>query len=245
MGASSRPIYTRSFSAASPYKLHVLIIDYRGFGYSTGSPTEDGLITDGLATVKWATDVAGISPDRIALVGHSLGSAVLFGVAEALVNPPNAVETNPSRVELGALISIAGFSTVKDLLPKHHIAGFIPVLAPLRPYPWLQNFILGFVVETWESSRRVATLVRKSNSKMQLFILHAHNDMEIPAEYSDYLFHAAANATIGEDRGLSFLDVRSQMTTLDLGAEGHVNVWPREKCGGKLIQQWVTNWGGK
>ena len=246
MGAGVRPIYTRSLSTASPYRLHVLCIDYRGFGYSTGSPTEDGLITDGLAAVKWAIDIAGISPDRIALVGQSLGTAVVFGVAEALINPPNAIEEDPSRgIELGALISIAGFSNVKDLLSTYHIAGFIPVLAPLRPYPWLQKFFKGFVRETWESSRRVATLVHKSSSKLQLFILHAHDDMEIPVEHSNYLFHAAANATTGKDRELSILDVRSQMATINLGAEGYVNIWPEERCGGKLIEQWVINWGGK
>lgn len=244
VGAGYRPIYIRSLSGASPYKLHILTIDYRGFGYSSGFPTEEGLITDGLSVVKWAIDVAGISPGRIAIMGQSLGTAVMFGVAEALIAPPNAIEKDPSKgIELGALISIAGFSHMKELLSAYHIAGVIPVLAPLRPYPWAQTFFKQFVYETWESSRKLATLVKKSSSKLQLIILHAQNDMEIPVEHSDFLFHAAANATISEKEVLSMRDVQEHKTTVELGEEGYVNIWPVEKSGGKLIQQWVVNWG--
>ncbi|KAF8428178.1 Alpha/Beta hydrolase protein [Tirmania nivea] len=244
VGAAYRPIYYRSLSGASPYKLHILTIDYRGFGYSSGSPTEEGLITDGLSAAKWAIDVAGVRPDRIAIMGQSLGTAVMFGVAEALINPPNAIEKDPGKgIELGAIISIAGFSYMKELLSTYHIAGVVPVLAPLRPYPWAQTFFKQFVYETWESTRKLDTLVKKSSGKLQLFILHAQNDMEIPVEHSDFLFHAAANATVGEEEALSMRDVQNHKTTVNLGEEGYVNIWPVEKSGGKLIQQWVVNWG--
>lgn len=39
----------RALSDGSTSNLHILTIDYRGFGFSTGSPTENGLITDGVA----------------------------------------------------------------------------------------------------------------------------------------------------------------------------------------------------
>lgn len=179
-------------------------------------------------------------------MGQSLGTAVTFGVAEALINPPNAIEKDPSKgIEVGAVISIAGFSNLKELLSTYHIAGIIPVLAPLRPYPLAANFFKGFVYETWESSRKLATLVKKSSKNLQLYILHAQNDMEIPVEHSDSLFRAAANATVSDDQELSVIDVRNQMKKHDLGDEGYVNVWPAENCGGKLIQQWVVSWGGK
>ena len=38
---------------------HIITIDYRGYGYSTGSPTEQGLITDGLTITEWAMDTLG------------------------------------------------------------------------------------------------------------------------------------------------------------------------------------------
>ncbi|KAK5004087.1 hypothetical protein LTR28_009360, partial [Elasticomyces elasticus] len=66
---------------------HVLTIDYRGFGLSTGSPTEAGLITDGVALVNWVIDVAGIPPDRIVILGQSLGTAVASAVALRFADP--------------------------------------------------------------------------------------------------------------------------------------------------------------
>ena len=40
-----------ALSAGQPEKIHVLTFDYRGFGHSTGTPSESRLILDALATV--------------------------------------------------------------------------------------------------------------------------------------------------------------------------------------------------
>lgn len=55
--------------AAKP-NTHILTIDYRGFGHSTGSPTEAGLILDGVTLVDWVMKVAGIPPERIVILGR-------------------------------------------------------------------------------------------------------------------------------------------------------------------------------
>ncbi len=52
----------------APDKIHTLAIDYRGFGSSTGSPSEEGLLNDAVALAEWAVDVAGIPPSRIVVV---------------------------------------------------------------------------------------------------------------------------------------------------------------------------------
>ena len=49
----------RAVTAGASDITHVITIDYRGYGYSTGSPTEQGLITDGMTVVKWAMDTLG------------------------------------------------------------------------------------------------------------------------------------------------------------------------------------------
>lgn len=55
-------------------------IDYRGYGGSTGSPTETGLLIDGeTAYAKVIAD--GVPPSRLVVVGESLGSAVAVAVA--------------------------------------------------------------------------------------------------------------------------------------------------------------------
>ncbi len=58
----------------------LLAIDYRGYGGSTGSPTEKGLLLDGETAFAKATS-EGYTGSRIVLVGESLGSAVAVAVA--------------------------------------------------------------------------------------------------------------------------------------------------------------------
>lgn len=53
-----------------------LLVDYRGYGRSTGRPDEAGLYRDGRASRRWVVDEIGIPPRRLALVGHSLGAPV-------------------------------------------------------------------------------------------------------------------------------------------------------------------------
>lgn len=60
----------------------VLLIDYRGYGDSEGSPSRDGLVQDAIATWKYATNELQRPPDRIVLFGESLGGAVAVELAQ-------------------------------------------------------------------------------------------------------------------------------------------------------------------
>ncbi|KAL8815429.1 MAG: hypothetical protein Q9223_005426 [Gallowayella weberi] len=144
----------RSLSSGAPDKIHVLAMDYRGFGLSTGSPDEQGLITDGVATVQWAMDVARIPSERIVLVGQSLGTAVAVAVAEHFVRV--------SQIEFAGIVLVAPFSDLSTLLLTYSIKGLLPILSPLRPYPKLQRFFSDYLRDKWETSARIANLVRKS-----------------------------------------------------------------------------------
>ena len=57
----------------------VLLFQYRGYGRSSGTPTEEGLITDGLTAFDWVRHNTGDWP--IVLFGRSLGGAVASQVA--------------------------------------------------------------------------------------------------------------------------------------------------------------------
>ena len=60
--------------------LAVLIVDYRGYGRSTGSPHEKGLYLD--ARAAWdALIVRGAEPERIFLLGRSIGGGVAVELA--------------------------------------------------------------------------------------------------------------------------------------------------------------------
>jgi uncharacterized protein len=82
-GNGSRPEPHAERFAAGPWRAGgwgVLAPAYRGYPGSTGHPSEDGLIRDGLAAVAAAAERAPGAP--ILLHGHSLGAAVAIAVAE-------------------------------------------------------------------------------------------------------------------------------------------------------------------
>ena len=60
----------------------VAYVSFRGYGGSTGSPTEQGLITDATTAYDWLL-TKGIVPASIALLGESLGSGVAVQIAAA------------------------------------------------------------------------------------------------------------------------------------------------------------------
>jgi uncharacterized protein len=60
--------------------VEVVLVDYRGYGQSEGSPSEAGLYLDGHAVYD-AVRERGVPPERIVLFGRSLGAAVATDVA--------------------------------------------------------------------------------------------------------------------------------------------------------------------
>jgi len=61
--------------------LSVFIFDYRGYGRSHGSPSEEGLYQDALGAFDYLTRIRMIRPERIVLFGRSLGAVVAAEVA--------------------------------------------------------------------------------------------------------------------------------------------------------------------
>jgi fermentation-respiration switch protein FrsA (DUF1100 family) len=88
----------------------VLIVDYRGYGRSAGRPSEEGLYRDGRAAWRHLTEDAGIDPDRIVLLGVSLGGAVAVDLA--------------TEVEPAGLILQSTFTSVPEMAAHHY--PFIP-----------------------------------------------------------------------------------------------------------------------
>jgi fermentation-respiration switch protein FrsA (DUF1100 family) len=79
----------------------VLVLDYRGYGRSTGEPTEAGLYRDAEAAWRYLTEVRGVPPKQIVLMGRSLGGAVVIDLAARLTPGALVVEcTFPSLVDI-------------------------------------------------------------------------------------------------------------------------------------------------
>lgn len=79
----------------------VLLVDYRGYGASTGKPSELGTYLDAQAAWQWLTGERGLKPGAIVLVGESLGGAVAAELA--------------ARVQPRALVLISAFTSVLEL----------------------------------------------------------------------------------------------------------------------------------
>ncbi|MCB1749779.1 MAG: alpha/beta hydrolase [Gammaproteobacteria bacterium] len=62
----------------------VLALDYRGYGTSAGSPSEDGLARDAVAAWQWLTGPHGLAADDVVIYGRSLGGAVAARLAAAV-----------------------------------------------------------------------------------------------------------------------------------------------------------------
>ncbi len=81
----------------------VLLMNYRGYGASQGSPGEKEIVSDALELFDWAAARGDIDGQRIALHGRSLGSGVAVAVA-AVKSARCVVLTSPfdSALEVAA-----------------------------------------------------------------------------------------------------------------------------------------------
>ncbi|MEV4128941.1 alpha/beta hydrolase [Nocardia sp. NPDC049707] len=69
--------------------LDVLTFDYRGYGQSTGRPTEHGTYLDAHAARRALLEQPGVDPDRVLYLGKSLGGGVLLELATE--HPPTGL----------------------------------------------------------------------------------------------------------------------------------------------------------
>ncbi|MFP4473084.1 MAG: alpha/beta hydrolase [Candidatus Omnitrophota bacterium] len=90
--------------------LNVLIIDYRGYGLSSGTPAEEGLYADARAAFDYLIKRGDIRPDRVIVYGVSLGGAPAVDLA---------VRRSPA-----ALILESTFTSVPDM--ARHTFPFVP-----------------------------------------------------------------------------------------------------------------------
>ncbi|KAJ9127002.1 hypothetical protein QFC24_001233 [Naganishia onofrii] len=122
------------------YNRNVIAIDYRGYGDSTGSPSEDGLLSDATTVWEYISTHSSRKTSRseqpvqeegksIVVMGHSLGTAVSSRLAGYLADRG----VNPK-----AIILIAPFTSLPELLTTYRLAG-LPLIGPLTVIPVFYN----------------------------------------------------------------------------------------------------------
>ena len=97
--------------------LSVLIFDYRGYGQSTGKPTEKGTYRDADAAWQYLVEQRNISPEHIILFGRSLGASI-------------AAELTTRQAAAGVILESA-FTSVPDVAAKFY---------PWLPVRWMSRY---------------------------------------------------------------------------------------------------------
>jgi fermentation-respiration switch protein FrsA (DUF1100 family) len=107
------------FALLTEIGLDVLAFDYRGFGRSTGRPTEHGTYLDARAARRVLLEQPDVDPERVLYLGKSLGGGVMLELSTA--HPP------------AGLILMSTFTGIRDA--ARSVYPFLP--RPLVPdaYP--------------------------------------------------------------------------------------------------------------
>ena len=97
--------------------LNCFIFDYRGFGKSHGTPTEEGTYLDARAAYDWLVNVKKVSPENIIILGRSLGGSIASHLA--------------SNVKARGLVIESAFTSYADIGSKFY---------PYMPVRWFARF---------------------------------------------------------------------------------------------------------
>ncbi|HZV81246.1 MAG TPA: alpha/beta hydrolase [Geobacteraceae bacterium] len=166
---------------------NLFIIDYRGYGRSTGTPDLDGVHRDGVAALGHLMTLPGVDPGRVVILGQSLGGSVAT----------YAAAVSPRREQVKLLVLDSAFSSYRQIA-REKLGSFFLTWPLQYPLSWLFND--DYSVERWIG--RVAAPV---------VILHDTSDTIVPFHHGDQIFAAATGqkenwATSGHGHISSFAD---------------------------------------
>ncbi|XP_015091067.1 protein ABHD12B [Vicugna pacos] len=159
---------------------HVLSVDYRGFGDSTGKPTEEGLTADTVCVYEWTKARSGTTP--VCFWGHSLGTAVATNAAKVLEEKGSPVD---------AIILEAPFTNMWDATINY------PLMKIYRNLPRFLRTIM--------DALRKDKIVFPNDENVKflsspLLILHGEDDKTVPVEFGRKLYEIAHSAYRNKER---------------------------------------------
>lgn len=153
---------------------HVFSLDYRGFGDSSGEPSEAGLTHDALFLYHWVKKRSGES--LVCLWGHSLGTGVATNSAVKIQEEGSAVD---------ALILEAPYTSIRDVVTAHHVAKLYTRL------PGTKRLLLDIL--EWNN----IVFANDENLKIlsrPVLILHADDDNIVPSRMGSKLYEISLDA---------------------------------------------------
>ncbi len=144
----------------------VVTFDYRGYGKSTGEPSREGLVKDGLALLNWVANEPTMKDLPIVVLGQSLGGAV--GVPVVALAPAGQVKI---------LAVESTFSSYRDIA-RGKLASFWlswPFQYPLS-YLVSDDFSAVDYIGRWHGP---------------FLVMHGKGDRIVPIAYGQALFDAS------------------------------------------------------
>lgn len=218
-------------SGASGTPAHVLAFDYRGFGRSSGHPTEAGLKEDALSVIRWATTVGKVPTERIVLLAQSLGTAVASAALNAIVTD------NPS-CQFAGIIMCAAFTDAVSVLISYRVGGYLPILAPLKAMPAVKRWFTARFRDKWETGKSLENIVRTSE-RLRLTFVAATCDEVVQWKNTEGLFYAILHRLADAHSSRDDLEGLCQVKDLDGG--GTVHEWHQ---GNKVVKKVIVRYGG-
>ena len=161
-------------------KVNVLVVGYRGYGYSEGTPTEEGLMIDAESILNYVLrpDLGNkderekltgdddihkyINVDDVYIFGRSLGGAVSVYIADK------------QKLNVRGIILENTFSSM---------GGMVDHLFPL--FKHFKNLLL---TNKWPSNERI------KNIKLPILFFSSEHDELVPFSHMEELYNAAASA---------------------------------------------------
>jgi fermentation-respiration switch protein FrsA (DUF1100 family) len=159
----------------------LLLLDYRGYGRSEGSPSEEGLYLDGAAAWRWIQDRASAEGIPASILGKSLGSAVGIHLA--------------ARQQPASLILDSAFTSMREVVARVASSSFpiLPNFSIPKLYESLEE-VPGIACPTLvihggqddlvplEQGERIFQTLRGSKA-LKVIKSAGHNDISIFPEY--------------------------------------------------------------
>lgn len=143
--------------------LNVLIIDYRGYGKSEGTPSEEGLYEDARTAWRYLIDRRGFKGEQIVIFGRSIGAAVATRLAAEL-SAELVDDSGPAKVILES-----AFSSARDMADRT-----LPIISRITVLRYSFN-----------------SIERIKEIKARLLMLHSPDDEIIPYALGEKLYQAA------------------------------------------------------
>ncbi len=147
---------------------NIFIIDYRGYGWSGGEPSLDGVHRDAAAALEKLFSLPETDPDRVVVLGQSLGGSIaVYTVAHA-----------PQKDRIRALVIDSAFSSYRRIA-REKLSDFWLTWPFQVPLSWT-------ITDRYSASRWIGQL-----SPLPVLILHGMDDPVVPAHHGRMLNEAA------------------------------------------------------